>query len=173
MKLLAEISDATVGIGPSEELGANYQLRKSARVILLNEHGQIALQHLQNYGFYKLPGGGVDDGETVEEALVREVREEVGCDCTILSPIGITIEYRAQYKLLHISYCYVATVTSPITAPAFEEAEIAAGQTNIWVAPTEVLDLVRSGERFNYESHFNIPRELAFLEEFLKTNPLH
>jgi 8-oxo-dGTP diphosphatase len=169
MKLLKEISDASVGLGSAEELKSHYELRKSARVILINEAGELALQHLQNYNFYKLPGGGVDPGETIEEALVREVREEVGCDCRIEQPVGITIEYRAKYKLLHISYCYVATVTSPITAPAFEAAEIAAGQTNMWVAPELVLDLVRSGERSTYESHFNIPRELAFLEEYLKT----
>ncbi|MFB6151896.1 MAG: NUDIX hydrolase [Haloarculaceae archaeon] len=30
-----------------------------------------------------LPGGGREDGETYEEAAVREVREEVGIDCTI------------------------------------------------------------------------------------------
>ncbi|MBY0538204.1 NUDIX domain-containing protein [Patescibacteria group bacterium] len=169
MKILAEISDATVGIGEAEKLKSTYELRKSARVILVNEAGEIAIQHLQNYRFYKLPGGGVDPGESIEEALVREVREEVGCDCEILRPVGVTIEYRAKYKLLHISYCYVAKVTSPITAPTFEEAEIAAGQTNIWVSPAVVLDLVRNGERTNYESHFNIPRELAFLEEYLTT----
>ena len=169
MKLLAEISDNTVGIGPGEILGEHYQLRKNARVILENEAGDIALQHLQNYSFYKLPGGGVDPGETIEEALLREVREEVGCECTIVRPVGMVIEYRDTYKLIHISYCYVATVTSLITALAFEAAEVAAGQTNIWVPVTSVLDLVHSGERTNYESHFNIPRELAFLQEYFKT----
>ncbi len=29
-------------------------------------------------GFYELPGGGVVDGETIEEAAMREVKEETG-----------------------------------------------------------------------------------------------
>lgn len=169
MKLLAEISDNTVGIGPIESLKAQYELRKSARVILSNEAGEIAVQHLQNYNFYKLPGGGVDAGETIEEAAKREVHEEVGCDCEIIRPLGVVIEYREKYKLLHINYCFEAKVVGPITAPAFEEAEIKAGQANIWVAPEKVLELVKNGERTNYESHFNIPREVAFLEEYLRT----
>lgn len=169
MKILAEISDNTAGIGPQESLKTQYELRKSARVILLNKSGEIALQHLQNYNFYKLPGGGVDAGETVEQAAKREVKEEVGCDCEIIRPIGMVIEYREKYKLLHINYCFKAMVVGPITSPAFEEDEIKAGQINIWVAPDEVLELVKNGERTNYESHFNIAREVAFLEEYFKS----
>ncbi|MES2749560.1 MAG: NUDIX domain-containing protein [Patescibacteria group bacterium] len=168
MKLLKEISDYTVGLGPKESLKTQYELRKGARVILVNDAGEIALQHLQNYKFYKLPGGGVDAGETVEEAAVREVKEEVGCDCEIIRPLGMVIEYREKYKLLHINYCFEAKVTGPITAPTFEEDEIKAGQVNIWVAPHEVLELVKNGERTNYESHFNIAREVVFLEEYFR-----
>lgn len=169
MKLLAEISDATVGIGPSEKLGEHYQLKKNVRVILENDQGHIAVQHLQNYKFYKLPGGGVEAGETLEAAAMREVLEEVGCTCTIIRPVGMIIEYREKYKIIQINYCFVASVTSPLSAPAFEAAEIAAGQTNIWVEPAVGIELITNGEKSTYESHFNIPREIAFLQESLKT----
>jgi ADP-ribose pyrophosphatase YjhB (NUDIX family) len=167
MKILFEISDATLGIGRGEQLGENYQIRKSARAVLERGDGTIALQHLKKYGFYKLPGGGVETGESLEQALMRELHEEVGCNINITKPVGVVIEYRDLYKLLQINYCFVATITSDITLPSFEAAEIAAGQSNLWLQPTDAIAALKTSDRSRYEAKFNVPRELAFLEEYM------
>jgi ADP-ribose pyrophosphatase YjhB (NUDIX family) len=39
-------------------------------------------------GYWALPGGRVDPGETVEQTIVREVREETCLDVTIVRKIG-------------------------------------------------------------------------------------
>lgn len=39
-----------------------------------------------------MPGGGIEDGETIEEAVKRETREEVGYEITNLKPLGHIIE---------------------------------------------------------------------------------
>jgi 8-oxo-dGTP diphosphatase len=44
-------------------------------------------------GYWALPGGRVDPGETVEQTIVREVKEETGLDITVVSKIG---EYHEQ-----------------------------------------------------------------------------
>lgn len=37
-------------------------------------------ERLDNPGAWQMPQGGIDDGETVEEAFFREMREEIGTD---------------------------------------------------------------------------------------------
>lgn len=51
--------------------------RPSVRGIIL-KNGKIAMMHSQKYDYYKLPGGGIEPGESLEETLIREVREESG-----------------------------------------------------------------------------------------------
>jgi len=169
MKLLAEISDGTLGIGESEQLGTEYTLRKSARVILLNAAGEMAVQYLATYDFHKLPGGGVEQGETITEALKREVKEEVGVDCALVRELGIVIEYREIYKLVQIAYGYVATVVGEISETAFEPAEIESGQMNLWLPPSDVISKIRQDKSEKYEALFNQARELAFLKEYMQT----
>ena len=49
--------------------------------LILNPKGQILLVKSYKWpGKYTIPGGHIEVGETVEEALKREVKEEVGLD---------------------------------------------------------------------------------------------
>lgn len=60
-------------------------MRKRAGIILI-EDGKLALieRHKQGRHYFAFPGGGVDEGETDEEAAVREAEEELGIRVEIL-----------------------------------------------------------------------------------------
>lgn len=57
-------------------------------------------------GFWALPGGRVDPGETVEQTIVREVKEETGLDVEIAGKIG---EYHEQGVQDGVEYDYYPT----------------------------------------------------------------
>ena len=57
--------------------------------IVFNEHGQVLLQRRSDVGFWELPGGKVDPGETVESCVVREVLEETNLRVEIVGFVGL------------------------------------------------------------------------------------
>ncbi len=57
--------------------------------IVFNEQGQVLLQRRADVGFWELPGGKVDPGETVEQGAVREVFEETNLHVEIVRFVGV------------------------------------------------------------------------------------
>ena len=91
----------------------------------------------RGYGPYKdgweFPGGKIEAGETPEQALAREIREELDTEITVGSRL-IQVEY--DYPEFHLSMgCYWCTVISGrLTLKEHEAAK--------WLRPEE-LDTVR------------------------------
>jgi len=68
-----------------------YDTRLGSYAVIVDEHDRLLLA-LWNEGDsprWTLPGGGVELRETVEEAAVREVREETGYDVALGRLLGV------------------------------------------------------------------------------------
>ena len=83
--------------------------------------------------FWEFPGGKTEPGETTEQALCREIREELETDIAVGDKLA-QVEY--DYPDFHLSMgCYFCTVLSGrLTLKEHESAR--------WLAPEE-LDSVR------------------------------
>ncbi len=117
-------------------------MRQAARCILLNDKDEVALVYFGRDNFYKLPGGGIDEGERVVDALRREVREETGYEITDIEELGIVEENRYYCGMHQVSYCYTARATMQgELAPTAEE--VAAGVEVRWADSLQTaMDLV-------------------------------
>jgi 8-oxo-dGTP pyrophosphatase MutT (NUDIX family) len=77
--------------------------RIGARVLLLDEHDRVLLIHARDpdnpdHHWWELPGGGLDDGESLEQAAIREVAEETGIELDHLGPRVWIRESRFHYR---------------------------------------------------------------------------
>jgi ADP-ribose pyrophosphatase YjhB (NUDIX family) len=61
----------------------------SVNVVVTNGEGKILLIRRTDNDNWALPGGGVDIGESLPQAAIRETREETGVDCEITGLSGI------------------------------------------------------------------------------------
>ena len=88
---------------------------KSIKVVAaIIKEGKKIFATERGYGEYKgwweFPGGKIETGEMPQEALIREIREELTAEIEVGDLIG-TIEY--DYPEFHLSMdCFLATVRS-------------------------------------------------------------
>jgi 8-oxo-dGTP pyrophosphatase MutT (NUDIX family) len=76
--------------------------RRAARLVVLDGRGRVLLfRHAGNHGqvFWATPGGGLEAGETFEQAAYREASEELGIN-------GITLRFlwEAMNDFVHVGY---------------------------------------------------------------------
>ncbi len=70
----------------------------SVNVAVTDDAGRLLLIRRTDNGNWALPGGGVDPGESLADAAVREVEEETGIRCEIDAVVGI---YTNPHHVIH------------------------------------------------------------------------
>jgi len=57
---------------------------------LVTDHeGRILLIQRTDNGYWSIPGGGMEPGESLRQAVAREVWEETGMECEVTGLVGI------------------------------------------------------------------------------------
>lgn len=56
---------------------------------VIEQDGRALLARRRDIGWWNLPGGGVEPGESVTEGLQRELREEIGAEVEIVRLAGV------------------------------------------------------------------------------------
>lgn len=97
---------------------------------------QVLIIHRPNYDDWSWPKGKLDEGETIPETAVREVREEVNLKVTLGAPLAVT-EYKVKQGTKHVYY-WAAQL------PAGAEAKADKNEVDElrWVTPAQARKLL-------------------------------
>ena len=147
----------------------SYQIRRAGRAIIFNESGEVALVNVTRDGYYKIPGGGVEDGEDIGLAVIREVKEEAGCEIEIVGEVGVIIEFLNNLGILQINYCFVAKATK-LESTSFTNEEKDAGFTMEWHRLDRALELMENACPQQYRHWFMATRDYKFMQAFAEND---
>jgi 8-oxo-dGTP pyrophosphatase MutT (NUDIX family) len=119
--------------------------REAVRAIIWSDNDLLMVKS-GSAGFYKFPGGGIKVGETHEQALFREVEEEIGALINIASvkPYGMIREIRkGLYEdeiFEQLSYYYVVEITTQHGDLRLDDYEYDLQYQSIVVSPQIAYD---------------------------------
>lgn len=118
----------------------------TSAVILADEGGddgvRLLLTRRSDTGLWCLPGGVMEPGESVTEAIVREVHEETGLDVCVERLVGVYSDpdllatYADGVKQQPVVLCFECTVVRGSPRVSAETTEIG------WFAPDALPEIV-------------------------------
>jgi 8-oxo-dGTP pyrophosphatase MutT (NUDIX family) len=152
-----------------EIIGKNFRSAVNTRIAcrgLVLQDGKLLLSHERNTGWYLIPGGGLEDGESIEECCIRELLEETGY---IVEPA----EHFLTLKEYYGDWCYIshyfrceAVAQSQTKLTALEESR---GLEPVWVDFAEACAIFAAHESYaatNEEKRGSYQREDQALRVF-------
>ena len=134
--------------------------RRSARGIVLDEENRIGMLYVKESDVYGLPGGGIDGDESIEEAFIREIKEEIGCDCEIIRELGYVEQNHVRHNVVFTSYYFLARLVGEKGTPTYTEEELKETLSIEWHTPEDAERLI---ERNKVESDGMIFLKESFL----------
>ena len=155
-----------------EILGANRfeaftKTRAGSRAVIVRD-GRMLLTHESVSGWWLVPGGGLEEGETPEECCVREVEEETGFIVRPLRRFLTLYEYYEEYR--YISDYFICEVAG-VGRMRLTKAEKRRGTGPQWLPLQEAVAIFsrhQSWAGVSEEKRGAYLREYTALLEYLK-----
>ena len=124
--------------------------RPSVRGIIIKD-GKIAMMHSLKYDYYKLPGGGIEEGEELRDTLVREVKEESGLVVkkeTIKEFGYVRRIEKGMFEdiFMQENYYFLCDVEDEISSQELDDYEAEEGFTLEFVTPEQAINVNNTGD---------------------------
>ncbi|GLX68048.1 NUDIX hydrolase [Paenibacillus glycanilyticus] len=139
--------------------------------IVENEQGQVLLVKTQ-HGGWVCPGGQVEVGENLMDALIREIKEESGIDVLVSHLIGVfsnTGEHKWHDGVTEVPTKVILDfVCKPIGGQLCTSEETSESR---WVDKDQVLDLITAPAiRARYQAYLDCDGTTKYMDYVTKPN---
>jgi ADP-ribose pyrophosphatase YjhB (NUDIX family) len=104
----------------SEHSKARFRIAVSA---VIERDGHYLLAHRTDIPWWNLVGGGLEYGETLEQGLAREAREEIGAEIEVVRLVGVYSKPQKR-EVVFTFLCHL-TPDSPAPRPSAEASRVA------------------------------------------------
>jgi 8-oxo-dGTP pyrophosphatase MutT (NUDIX family) len=132
--------------------------------------GRLLVQQFEGETFWCLPGGRVEMGEPAEEALAREMREELGCEVRIGRLLWVIDNFFRHRRVDHHELGLYFAITLP-EGSSQVSGEPWTGSEDVGLAENETLEL-----HFSWQPIDELPTldiKPSCLREMLRELPAH
>ena len=149
-------------------------IRYTARAIVENQDGKLGFLHIKGEDMFgkrdhlETVGGGLEEGEYLDDTIRREIKEEMGLECESVELLGSIYDAYNLIKRITFStffYCRVNTSSFSRTSRT-EEEEILISEI-VWLDLKQALDWLENRHE-NKVDRLVQQRDLMALKYYLK-----
>jgi len=149
-------------------------IRYTARAIIENEEGKYGFLHIKGEDMFgprdhlETVGGGLEEGEYLDDAIRREIKEETGLECQSVELLGSIYDAYNLIRRITFStffYCRV-DMSSFSQMHRTEEEEILISEV-VWLDLNEALDRLENHHK-NRVDRLVQQRDLMALKYYLE-----
>jgi 8-oxo-dGTP diphosphatase len=108
---------------------------EAAGGVVLDAEGRVAVVHRPKYDDWSLPKGKLDEGESFEEAALREVWEETGLRVSLGEELP-SVEYSVRDRPKRVRYWLMSVESDPGFSPNDEVDSLR------WLSPADAVALL-------------------------------
>ncbi len=172
---IGEIEDADFGLRELKE--KTNKARFCVRVLIFYDKNEVCVIRSEKFGYVQIPGGGIEEGECITEALLREAWEETGFLIECVKPVGYTIEKRESVENIQdwdrsISFVFKAK-PEKFVGVEYTDEEKAEEFNPVWMKLEDFILTLKEQEEnpkiSNYSGRFSVRRDLKIAEYIAQT----
>lgn len=140
-----------------------------AAIVAVIDNGKVLLTKREDFEVWCLPGGGVEDGESLAEAAIREAKEETGVDVELTRLVGVYSRIGGMWSDVHAVLFAARPIGGELRLQPGETVEVK------YFPFEEVPDNVLFGHKKRIEDAINdvsgvaVKQELNIFEEVKPT----